>query len=98
MRPTRAIVCIGDKGPSDHCFISMVIPFGFSLEPDPEWIKSGSDEESKFLGLVVNRLSFLSIPTDDGEVSSVVFRVVDVVVSAWSLVAKVSRVCMCSKS
>ena len=41
-----------------------------------------SDEESEFLDLVSDRLSSLSIPTDDGEVSTVVFRLVDAVASA----------------
>ena len=96
--PTRATIRIGDKGPSDHCFISTVISFEFLLEPGPKWIKSGSDKESKFLNLVSDCLSSLSIPTDDGEVSMVVFHVADTVVSAWSLVAKASRVCMHSNS
>ena len=98
MGPTRATVHVGNKGPSDHCSISTVIPFGFSLEPSPEWIKPGSDEESKFLGLVSNRISSLSIPVDDGKVSVVVSCVADAVASAWSLVTKASRVCMHSKS
>ena len=96
--PTRATVGVGNRGPSDHCFISTVIPFGFSLEPDPERIKPGSDEESEFLGLVADRLSSLLIPKEDSEVSMVVSRVADAVASAWSLVAKASRVCMRSKS
>ena len=96
--PTRATVRVSDRGPSDHCFVSTVIPFGFSLEPGPERIKPGLDEESEFLGLVADRLSSLPIPKDDGEVSMVVSHVVDAVASAWSLVAKASRVCMRSKS
>ena len=96
--PTRATVRISDRGPSDHRFVSTVIPFGFSLEPGPERIKPGSDEESKFLGLVTDHLSSLPIPKDDGEVSVVVSCVADAVASAWSLVTKASRVCMCSKS
>ena len=96
--PTRATVRVDNRGPSDHCFVSTVIPFGFSLKPGPKQTKPGSDEESEFLGLVSDRLSSLSIPTDDGEVSVVVSHVVDAVASAWSLVAKASRVCMCLKS
>ena len=96
--PTRATVRVGDRGPSDHCFVSTVIPFGFSLEPGPERIKPGLDEESEFLGLVTDRLSSLPVPKEDSEVSTVVSRVADAVASAWSLVAKASRVCMHSKS
>ena len=66
MGPTKATVCIDDRGPSDHCFVSTVIFFGFSLEPGLERIKPGLDEESEFLGLVSNCLSFLSISFDDG--------------------------------
>ena len=95
--PTRATVRVGDRGPSDHCFVSTVITFGFSLEPGPEWIKPGSDKESEFLGLVADHLSSLPIPTDDSKVSTVVSCVADAVASAWSLVAKASRVCMRSK-
>ena len=57
-----------------------------------------SDEESEFLGLVSDHISSLSIPADDEEVSVVVSHVADVVASAWSLIAKASRVCMRSKS
>ena len=96
--PTRATICVGNRGPSDHCFVSTVIPFGFSLEPGPKQIKPGSDEESEFLGLVSDHLSSLPIPDDDGEVSAVVSQVVDAVASAWSLVVKASRVCMRLKS
>ena len=74
--------------------MTTVIPFGFSLEPGSEQIKPGLDEESEFLGLVVDHLSFLPIPTDDSEVSTVVSRVADAVASVWSLVAKASRMCM----
>ena len=88
--PTRSTVHVGDKSPSDHCFVFTVIPFGFSLEPGPEQIKPRSDEESEFLGLVSDHLSSLFIPADNGEVSMVVFHVADAVASVWFLVAKAS--------
>ena len=96
--PTRATVRVGNKGPSDHCFVSTVITFGFSLEPGPERIKPGLEEESEFLGLVADCLSSLPIPMNDGEVSMVVSCMADAVASAWSLVTKTSRVCIRLKS
>ena len=96
--PTRSTIHVDNKGPGDYCFVSTVIPFEFSLKPGLKWIKSGSDEESEFLDLVSNCLSFLSIPTNDGEVSAVVSHMANAVASAWSLVTKASGVCICSKS
>ena len=72
----------------------MVIPFGFSLKSGPERIKPGSEEESEFLGLVSDHVFFLSISSNDGEIPTVVFCVVDTVASVWSLVTKASRVYM----